>query len=126
MDTGEMIRLRRKLRAEILKKLPPELQAEFHRLGKEIRQLRKMIMATAESRGDVKPAMKGFFDLPRIPLLRHKRTLIEFLLMHKEPATRKEILAGTDIPYGSLSSLLKADEFEQVSHGLWKLKKGVH
>ena len=59
----------------------------------------------------------------RLPLRVYKRMLKLFLMDRpKRRATRKEILAGTNIAPGSLSALLGGGDFEQVEHGLWRVK----
>jgi hypothetical protein len=55
----------------------------------------------------------------RVPWRERKSALVEFL--RDGPKSRKAILAGTDIPEGSLSSLLVESDFKQVERGLWAL-----
>ena len=54
----------------------------------------------------------------------HKQTLIEFLICHG-PAERRLILAQTNIPEGSLSSLLAEPEFKRVDKGLWSMATDI-
>jgi hypothetical protein len=125
MDTDDIIRRYRQRQAEIIGCLAPELLAEYKRLEELIQFIGRI---ADEERTNFKlpppPLPDDFFaDLPRVPLLTHKRKLIDFLRKSKSPVSRKQILAATTIPAGSLSSILKDDEFEQVEHGLWKLKE---
>lgn len=57
----------------------------------------------------------------RHSLSKHKGNLIAFLAT-VESATRGEITAATGIPEGSLSELLRGDEFQRIERGQWKLK----
>jgi hypothetical protein len=98
--------------------LAPELQAEYRRLGRLIRDI------SAELRDN---SAAGLYSPtpgipPRIPLVIHKEKLIEFL-RKRTSASRPEIIRAIQIPPGSLGSLLRSGEFEQVSHGRWALKK---
>jgi hypothetical protein len=58
----------------------------------------------------------------RVPLSIHKQKLVSFLLTYGA-CTRAHILEKTGIPSGSLSELLKGDEFAQVMRGVWIHKK---
>ena len=58
-------------------------------------------------------------EYARLPLATHRVALIQFLDTNGA-STRKQILAGTHIPPGSLSALLK--EFVQDGRGKWKLR----
>src|SRR5258708_17181916 len=124
MDTDELIRRKIDKQKEILKTLKPELLAEFLRLQSEIGAIQKLV--TDEKQEELPPPFTGFLKAtPRIPLLNHKRALILFFSQCKRPVSRKQILAATSIPGGSLSSLLKAKEFKQVGHGMWALREGA-
>jgi hypothetical protein len=57
----------------------------------------------------------------RIPMAIQRQRLVEFLLQHGA-CTRAVISERTGIPLGSLSELLKGDEFVQVLRGLWAHK----
>ena len=57
-----------------------------------------------------------------VTLKERKNTLIKHLARNG-PSTRIEIVNGTDIPFGSLSSLLSdRDVFESDGRGVWKLR----
>ncbi len=120
MDTREIIRQLRSEQEEILKSLKPELLAEFKRLEKQIRMVKKLVMNACRL---------DDFDLPnenfaeRLPLLKHKQRIIAYMRGKRQPVTRKEIISETLVPAGSLSSILKAREFEQIGHGLWQLSQ---
>jgi len=56
----------------------------------------------------------------RVPLSEHKTNVIAFLKL-VESATRGEILTYTGMPEGSLSEVLRDQEFEQAARGRWRL-----
>jgi hypothetical protein len=120
MDTDELIRRWRKRQREILeKRLFPEELEEYHKLARLIKEVRD---EQAEKQRE--PSDEGLFPEPkRVPLSEHREKLIAFL-KENGSATRNQIIHATDIPSGSLSSLLKGREFEQVKRGLWSLKAG--
>jgi len=142
MDSEELVRRWRDRRREILKTLPPELLAEYRRLGVliqnvlvEQRAISKCKKLSDQERAElmegtvrvpdlinrkVKQALEEVREESRIPLHRHRETLIAFLAEFG-PSTRREIAAGTSIPAGSLSRLLRGPQFEQAAHGLWRL-----
>jgi hypothetical protein len=119
MTVNDVLQRNRERRREILKTLKPELLAEYLRLGK-FNQWLKAEQSDGSPVGVI-PA-KGFLDTPRIPLLEHKRKLMNFLQI-RGPARRREILKTTGIPPGSLGSLLKGQEFVSIQHGFWELRK---
>jgi hypothetical protein len=58
----------------------------------------------------------------RVSLAEHRQKLIKFV-RKKGQCTRAGMISGTGIPEGSISALLiNEEDFEQVSHGLWKLR----
>ncbi len=60
----------------------------------------------------------------RVPMAEHRKRLIQFI-RNKGQCTRAGMISGTGIPEGSISALLSnSEDFEQVQHGLWKLKEG--
>jgi hypothetical protein len=120
MDSAELVRRWRKRQWEILKKrLFPEDLAEYRKLARLIKEVRS---EQVEKRQE--PKIERLFPEPkRIPLSQHREKLIAFL-KEKGPATRIQIAYATGIPEGSLSSLLKGREFEQVKRGFWGLKRG--
>jgi hypothetical protein len=151
VDANELIRRWRDRRREILETLPPQLLAEYRQLGllirgvlteqraaalKERTQETERMIAEEEARlakamEELAAAQEEMRRLSaeaereeaRVPLDRHRETLIAFLAK-KGPSTRREITAATPIPAGSLSLLLRDQRFEQVQHGLWRLRKG--
>lgn len=70
------------------------------------------------------PCSKSKAMPARIPLSVHKQRLIEFLAKNGE-STRGDIIAGTGIPAGSLSELLRGEEFVQADRGFWNLRETV-
>jgi hypothetical protein len=119
METADLIRRWRKERLEILKKrLFPEELAKWRRLG---RLIQAVLKEQAEKKAEPKEELL-FPEPQRIPLSVQREKLVEFLKTNGK-ATRTQITYGTGIPPGSLSSLLKGKEFEQVKRGFWALKK---
>jgi hypothetical protein len=119
LTLDQLIRRCRTKRAEILKTLAPELLAEYRRLGRVIRDLE----AEEEDSSPVNPPAKdALFNLPRIPLAVHTEKVAAFLAT-RTAASRSEIAANAHVPIGSLSSVLKAERFEQIRRGYWALKK---
>jgi hypothetical protein len=57
----------------------------------------------------------------RNPLSAWKLRIVTFL-KEKQLATRQQIVAGTGVPVGSLSSLLRDKTFKSISHGMWGLR----
>jgi hypothetical protein len=131
VSSQELLLRWRKRRREILGKLCPKLRGEYRRLGALIRAvLAEQCHSPGKAR--LKPAKSGYVIVSkhgvrvssRVPLREHKARAIAFLKTHG-PATRMRISAKAIVPAGSLSLLLKGEEFEQVERGLWKLKEGV-
>jgi hypothetical protein len=58
----------------------------------------------------------------RIPMPIQRSKLLRFF-EHRPSATRGEIEAETGIPAATLTTLLRGDEFEQIKHGVWRLKR---
>jgi hypothetical protein len=139
-SAAELVRRWRTRRLQILKTLPPELLAEYVKLGKLIKGVRlEQIQIEKEANGGVIDLSLATFSLPegvtgtltdpdtgasvRIPLALRRKQLAEFLKKNG-PSTRNEISKGIAIPEGSLSILLSQSEFEQKSRGVWGLKGG--
>ncbi len=118
----------RKRRQEILNKLPPELRAEYRRLGAAIRAVedeeREHVIRTVAGVADnVQATAVPIIAPTRLPLARHKATLIDFLRQRGAPVARAEITSSTTIPEGSLSQLLSDREFVQAGRGMWTLRE---
>jgi hypothetical protein len=133
LSASELIHMLLDRRREILLTLEPHLLAEYRDLGKSIRTIEAQLARLASQQGqegteeqpDTLQSRARRFVLapaPRIRMAIHKKKLIDFLRANGCPASRTEILTGTKIPSGSLSSLLSSEEFEQVERGLWRLK----
>jgi hypothetical protein len=130
VDAEELIRLWSDRRREILKTLPPDLLVEYRRLGVLIRGMRaqqyadarKSLQSNAQEEQEAYRLTRQDSMRLRISLDDHREALIAFLAVHG-PSARGEIVRRTKIPSGSLSILLQDQRFEQVKHGLWRLRK---
>ena len=133
VPSGALIRRWRKRQLEILKtiinKLPPDLLTEFRSLNRSIKLVRaeEEKIAREKNQGGTPLIAKpprgtlGLIFGPRTSMSAHKRKLVAFLETTRS-ATRAEILSLTGIPDGSLSQLLREEDFEQLERGLWALK----
>ena len=109
IGSNVMIRRWRDRRREILQSLrevSPDLVDEYRNLGRLIKGVLE-----EESR----------YVRSRISMSAHRETLVQFL-RERGPTARAEIVAKTGIPSGSLSELLRDDEFASPARGVWAVK----
>lgn len=123
-----MVRQLKARRSAILDHLPAELLNEFEAIETTIRQIDVLLRQHGEKVDVPIPShLAGLVDEnarpkgTRQPLTVRKKTLFDFLTQHG-PATRAEILAGTDIPQGTLSALLTDEMFVKVDEGRWGVR----
>ena len=146
MNATDIIQRWRERQAEILASLPPALLLEYRDLEVAIRvaegtlgqidppaptaapsavPVSALEPPLAEPRGPAEAGADGTAGRPprrrRTPLARRKRDLAAFLAA-RGGATRTDILAGTDIPPGSLSTLLQDGDFVHGDDGLWRAR----
>ena len=106
-DPFERVRLLKVRRNQILQKLPEADRRELEEIDATVQAIDRAV------------AQHGYRP-QRVPLSQRRQVLRDFLAAH-QPATRADILAGTNIPAGTLSALLAEPEFSSSSHGLWGL-----
>jgi hypothetical protein len=136
MSSSQLVSRWRKRQREIIEQLPANLLAEYRKLEGMITSVyaeekkrsreqdsKQKTAAEGDNSPDDEEGLGLFAPPPRTPLSAHKKKLIKFLAGLEQPVTRGNIASATRIPPASLSELLKGPEFEQVRHGLWKLRK---
>jgi hypothetical protein len=144
MNIEELFHRWRKRRREILESLPPDLLAEYRRLGRliqgmlneQLAEIRRELKRSKESSEITEQEVRDFrrrahesidrahemSEKDRRTSLAFRRAELKTFFESHGPATRRQILEATSIPAGSLSELLKGEEFEQVHRGLWRLR----
>lgn len=129
MNGFQIVRRLKARRSAILEHLPPHLLTEFEEIEAAIRQIDLLLQKEGQN-VDV-PIPTRFAGLvdddtrakeTRTPLAQRRQTLYDFL-SRRGPATRAEILAGTDIPQGTLSALLSDEMFVKVEENKWAARR---